>query len=59
MIFQGTNLPNADEIKEATKFITQKRPNNLPASHQRLKQTLILIRKEQLFKQKKRVLLAS
>ena len=24
MIFQGTSLPNADEIKEATKFITQK-----------------------------------
>ena len=58
IITQGTNLPNGVEIKEATKIITQRKPNNLPTSHQRLKQTWILIQKERSFKQNKRVLLA-
>ena len=39
LIIKATSLPNADKIKEATKIKTQKTPNNLATSQQRLKQT--------------------
>ena len=55
IITQGTSQPNTDEVNETTKIVTQKNQNNLPASHQRLKETWIPIQKEWSFKQKKRV----
>ena len=61
IITQGTNLPNAAKIKEAYKIITQRKTEqltNLQRIHQRLKQTWIMIQKEQSVRQKNRVLLA-
>ena len=61
IITQGTNLPNAAKIKEAYKIITQRKTEqltNLQRIHQRLKQTWIMIQKEQSVRQKNRALLA-